>query len=293
VTGAWRLGRVLWKAFDGFTRNDGSPMAGYIAFSGLLSLFPFLIFCATLTGILLGPDESDRIIDALFEIAPQHVALTLEPVVSEVLNKQSGEVLTLSALFAIWVASNAVEAFRLAFDRAYAVDDPRNFFQNRALAISLVFLGAMVAVLLGVSIIFSPILLRMLRTVALVPIPPAAGYITYGFGIVVFMSFILVMHRTLPGRSMRGTHLWPGALTTTILWVILASGFTIYLSFTPTYTVTYGTLAGVIITLMFFYLTGATIIYGAEVNAALDRTVREENSRILARSEMGATWRWD
>jgi len=49
----------------------------------------------------------------------------------------------------------------------------------------------------------------------------------------------------------------------------------------------------VIITLMFFYLTGATIIYGAEVNAALDRTVREENSRILARSEMGATWRWD
>ncbi|HMQ92602.1 MAG TPA: YihY/virulence factor BrkB family protein [Amaricoccus sp.] len=293
MTGPGRLFGILWTAFDGFNRNDGSPMAGYIAFSGLLSLFPFLIFCATLTGILLGPDESDRIIDALFEIAPQHVALTLEPVVSEVLNKQSGEVLTLSALFAIWVASNAVEAFRLAFDRAYAVDDPRNFFQNRALAISLVFLGAMVAVLLGVSIIFSPILLHLLRSVALVPIPPAAGYITYGFGIVVFLSFILVMHRTLPGRSMRGTHLWPGALTTTVLWVILASGFTIYLSFTPTYTVTYGTLAGVIITLMFFYLTGATIIYGAEVNAALDRTVREENARILARSEMGATWRWD
>jgi membrane protein len=151
----------------------------------------------------------------------------------------------------------------------------------------------MVAVLLGVSIIFSPILLRVLREVVLLPIPPGAGYMTYGFGIVVFMTFILVMHRTLPGRSMRGTHLWPGMLVTTILWVVMAGGFTTYLSFTPTYTVTYGTLAGVIITLMFFYLTGATIIYGAEVNAALDRTVREENARILARSEMGATWRWD
>ena len=69
------------------------------------------------------------------------MALTLEPVVVEVLGKQSGEVLTLSALFAIWVASSAVEAFRIAFDRAYAVPDPRGFIENRALAIVLVFVG--------------------------------------------------------------------------------------------------------------------------------------------------------
>ena len=110
VRRAKRLLKVLWVAFDRFNRNDGSAMAGFIAFSGLLSLFPFLIFAATLTGILLGGDQSDEIIESLFQIAPEHVALTLEPVVVEVLNKQSGEVLTLSALFAIWVASSAVEA---------------------------------------------------------------------------------------------------------------------------------------------------------------------------------------
>ena len=96
---------VLWTAFDRFNRNDGWSMAGFIAFSGLLSLFPFLIFAATLIGILVGPDRSDTIIESLFEIAPEDVARTLSPVVIEVLNKQSGEVLTLSALFAIWVAS--------------------------------------------------------------------------------------------------------------------------------------------------------------------------------------------
>ena len=79
------------------------------------------------------------------------------------------------------------------------------------------------------------------------------------------------MHRVLPGRRLKGCRLWPGVLVTTVLWVAMAFGFSIYLSFTPTYTVTYGTLAGVIITLMFFYFTGATIIYGAEVNAALNR----------------------
>ena len=152
-----RTFRVLWDALERFNLNDGSAMAGFIAFSGLLSIFPFLIFAATLTGIIVGEARSEEIIDALFRIAPEHVARTLEPVVGEVLGKQSSQILTLSALFAIWVASNAVEAFRIAFDRAYAVVDPRNFFQNRALAIVMVFVGAVVAALLGLMIIFSPL----------------------------------------------------------------------------------------------------------------------------------------
>jgi membrane protein len=262
---------VLWTAFNRFDRNDGWSMAGFIAFSGLLSLFPFLIFAATLVGILVGPDRSDTIIESLFEIAPEHVAKTLTPVVVEVLNKQSGEVLTLSALFAIWVASSAVEAFRVAFDRAYAVPDPRGFIHNRALAIALVFLGAAVAALLGVSILFSPLILRFLEHGLLRPVPALTSWLTSLFGVLVFVAFLLVMHRTLPGRRMKGSRLWPGVIVTTVLWVAFASAFSIYLSYTPTYTVTYGTLAGVIITLMFFYLTGATIIFGAEVNAALNQ----------------------
>jgi membrane protein len=271
VRAARRFVRALWVAFDRFNRNDGSPMAGYIAFSGLLSIFPFLIFAATLVGILVGNERSEPIIEALFEIAPEHVALTLEPVVKEVLNKQSGEVLTLSALFAIWVASNAVEAFRIAFDRAYAVPDPRGIIENRLMAILLVIIGAAVAALLGVSILFAPLILRFFDRVLMMPVPAVASYLTYGIGVLVFIGFVWLMHRTLPGRRLKSARLWPGVLVTTVLWVAFASAFSTYLSFTPTYTVTYGTLAGVIITLMFFYLTGATIIFGAELNAALNR----------------------
>ncbi len=273
-----RAFRVVWVAVDRFNRNDGWSMSGFIAFSGLLSIFPFLIFAATLTGIMVGPQRSDVIIEALFEIAPAHVAQTLSPVVEEVLNKQSGEVLTLSAVFAIWVASSAVEAFRVAFDRAYAVPDPRGFIHNRALAIMLVFLGAIVAALLGVTILFMPLILRFAENVLHVPVPPAATYVTYLFGVLVFIAFLLVMHRVLPGRHVKDSRLWPGVLVTTALWAAAASGFSIYLSFTPTYTVTYGTLAGVIITLMFFYLTGLTIIFGAEVNAALNQFGYAERS---------------
>jgi len=277
--------RALWNAAERFHLNDGSAMAGFIAFSGLLSIFPFLIFAATLTGILLGESRSTEIIDALFAIAPEHVALTVEPVVVEVLGKRSQQVLTLSALFAVWVASNAVEAFRIAFDRAYAVADPRGIIHNRLLAILLVFVGAIVAALLGLSIIFSPFLLDLAERVTGRAVPDATGYITYGFGIVVFVGFVLVMHMVLPGRSVSLRRLWPGVLVTTLTWLMAASGFTLYLSFVPTYTVTYGTLAGVIITLMFLYLTGATIIFGAELNAALQR--------LAPPPRTGETWRSD
>jgi len=271
VRGLRRAFRVVWVAVDRFNRNDGSAMAGFIAFSGLLSLFPFLIFATTLTGIMFGGEQSDSIIESLFEIAPTHVAQTLEPVVTEVLSKQSGEILTVSAMFAIWVASSAVEAFRIAFDRAYAVPDPRGFIENRALAIMLVFIGAIVAALLGVTILFSPLILRFFETVLLVSIPPVASYVTYFCGVMVFIGFLMIMHRVLPGRRLKSARLWPGVLVSTFLWVVFALGFSIYLSFTPAYTVIYGTLAGVIITLMFFYLTGAVIIYGAEFNAAMNR----------------------
>ncbi|PJN96134.1 hypothetical protein CNY89_04360 [Amaricoccus sp. HAR-UPW-R2A-40] len=268
---AWRFVRALWDAFERFNLNDGWPMAGFIAFSGLLSIFPFLIFAATLTGMIVGEARSAQIIDALFNIAPEHVARTLEPVIVEVLAKQSGGILTLSAVFAIYVASNAVEAFRIAFDRAYAVADPRGIIQNRILAIFIVFVGAIVAALLGLLIIFSPLFMLMAESFANRRIPLVSGYMTYGFGILVFSGFVLLMHLTLPGRSIALKRLWPGVLVSTAVWLAAAGGFTYYLRYTPTYTVTYGTLAGVIITLMFFYLTGATIIYGAEVNAALHR----------------------
>ncbi len=266
VRRAWR---VLYGAIWRFNQNDGAAMAGYIAFTGLLSIFPFLIFATTLTGILIGEDQSDQVIEALFQIVPEHVALTLKPVVADVLDNQSSEVLTLSALFAIWTASNAVNAFRIAFDRAYAVGEPRGIIHNRALSVGMVMIGALVAAILGFSILLSPLLLRLLAKYSQFPVPPIAGYISYAFGILVFIGFLLLMHRVLPARRQRASQLWPGVLMTTLIWVAAATGFSYYLSYTPTYTVTYGTLAGVMITLMFLYITGATIIFGAEFNSTL------------------------
>jgi membrane protein len=262
---------VLWDAWNRFNRNDGNAMAGYVAFSGLLSIFPFLIFCTSLIGLLVGPAKTEATVAALFDIAPEHVARTLEPVVIEVLHNRNNSLLTVSILFAVFVASNAVDSIRMAFDRAYLVV-PDHFVLNRLRAITFVLVGAVVAALLGLTILLSPLLIRLATNLLQVQVPGIAGYLTYAFGLVVFIGFTWGLHRYLPGRRLsRAIRLWPGVLLTALLWIIAATGFSTYLSYTPSYTVTYGTLAGVIITLMFFYITGVAVIFGAEFNAALNR----------------------
>ena len=90
----------------------------------------------------------------------------------------------------------------------------------------MVFVGAIVAALLGLMIIFSPLVMLMAERLTGEPIPLVAGYITYGFGILVFFGFVLVMHVILPGRSISARRLWPGVLVTTVLWLLAAGGFT-------------------------------------------------------------------
>jgi len=85
----------------------------------------------------------------------------------------------------------------------------------------------------------------------------------------VFLLFLTIFHRVLPSQSMKNERIWPGILVSVFLWLFGALGFSVYLSLTPTYAVTYGTLTGVIVLAMFFYLTGVAIIFGAEVNAVL------------------------
>lgn len=260
---------VARSAYRRFTRDDGTAMAGYIAYSAFLSLFPFMIFMSTLAGVIIGPDNSQTVIDELFTLAPEHIAQTLEPVLKEVIGQSRGGLLTFSAVAALWIASNAVEAIRIAFDRAYDVDDPRGFILRRSICIGFVFVAAIAFAVLGFIIILAPLAISLAREYLPFDIPFGLGMIRYILGVLVFALFLLMLNRWLPSRAPRVRRVLPGIIVSTLLWLIGATGFSIYLAFAPSYTVTYGAFASVIVTLLFFYITGAIVIFGAEVNAAL------------------------
>lgn len=264
--------RVLRAAYARFDKDDGIAMAGYIAFSSLLAIFPFLIFAAALVGLLVGPEQNEEAVNVLFRVAPEHIAQTLEPVLHEVLVDRGQGVLTLSILVAIFLASNAVDAFRVAFDRAYDVSKSRGFIVRRLISLAFVFLGALVAVVMAVSIIFTPLLFQLAERWLDISLPASMGVLIFILGVVVFVLFLVALHRVLPSRAMKGRRIWPGVMVSLILWLLGAVVFSIYLSLTPTYAVTYGALTGVMVLAMFFYLTGVAIIFGAEVNAVLKLT---------------------
>ena len=70
--------------------------------------------------------------------------------------------------------------------------------------------------------------------------------------------------------ALKTFRIWPGILASMLIWVCLATLYSIYLAFAPNYSLTYGALAGVILTLLFFYLTGVALIFGAQVNATVN-----------------------
>jgi membrane protein len=272
----------LFAAVKRFGNDMGSVLAGNIAYSLMLAVVPFLIFATALTGFVVGAEASQTALSALFSATPEHVAQTLKPVLLEVVGERRGGLLTLSALATIWAASNGVEAVRIGLDRAYDVDDARHVALSRLISISVVLVGFAIFTVLSALIVFAPLVFVMIERWTPIDIPFAADLVRYVLGLTVLAGALWPMHRLLPSRSMRGLKLWPGILASVVIWGAAATGLSIYLAYAPSYTVTYGTLAGVIVTLLFFYLTGVALIFGAEVNAVV-------NAARLAEDRWGAT----
>jgi membrane protein len=266
VRAVWRLTRSVLARFE---RHDGGAMAGYIAYASFLAIFPFAIFATALAGMIIGRDETGDIQRALFDLAPAHIAQTLSPVIRGVTDGARDGLLTVSGLGALWAASNAVEALRVAFDRAYQVRRPRGFLSRRARGLGFVVLATATFTLLGLLVIVAPLAIALVERYLEVPIPMGLALARHALGLAVLLFFLFQINLLLPSQRPPRRRLWPGICVSAALWTLGAVGFSIYLAHAPSYTVTYGAFAGVIVTLLFFYLTGAAIIIGAEVNAAL------------------------
>lgn len=280
------LWRLFIRAYMRFERHDGTAMAGYVAFSVFLSLFPFAIFFSALTGILIGPEDSRLVFDVLVELAPPHIAKTLTPVLDEVIGRSRGGLLTLSGLGAIWVASNAVEALRVALDRAYDAAETRSFVRRRVMALGFVLFAGVTFTALGFVIILAPLMIRLAEEWTGFQPPGGMNFVRYLVGLVGFSVFLITLNRLLPNGAPRIRSVLPGVFVATLMWIVGASGFSVYLSYAPSYTVTYGGFAGITITLLFFYLTSAVVIFGAELNAA-----RLALKKIDIEKERGDAWR--
>lgn len=259
---------VLRDAVYAFSEDDGNALAGHVAFSTLMGIFPFVILASNVGAILFGVNRGAEAVDQLFTYAPEHVARTLEPVLRGVLEGSGGGVLTLSALAALWFSSNAFEALRTGFDRAYQ-GARYAWWTGRLISLLCVVVTIIVSLVLGGTIVLAPLIFSIVESRLDILVPPGAGVARYVLGTAVFIVYMLFLHRILPRHKARVSELLPGVVATSVIWIFAASAFSVYIGLTPSYSSTYGALAGVAITLMFFYITAISVLFGAALNAVL------------------------
>ena len=269
--------RAAWRLV---MADEGLVLAGYIAFTAFLSLFPFLIFLAALAGFLGDRETADRFIEAMFEFMPDDVAETLAPAVGEVVGARHGGLLTFGILFTLWFASNGFEALRTGLNRAYGVSEQRAIWWLRLQSIAFVISGGLIILFLSLVVVLGPLVWRVLGPTVdqMLETRLVFGTARYVFAAVLLFGALIFLHRWLPNTRQALRRILPGVAATTVLWLLGAGLFAWYVGHLTDYSVYYGSLGGVAITLMFFYVSAIIFIFGAEINAVW----REETGRQAA-----------
>ena len=252
--------------------NDGFIHAGNLAFLALMALFPFFIV-ATALATLLGQTESGSLtVATILSQLPPQVALTLRDPISEALNARTGPLLWFGAIIGLWTAASFVETVRDILRRAYGVKYSAPFWEYRLGSIALI-VGAVVVMMFAFALtlalrsiqaaieVWFPFAENVETMVAYFRIVPALAL----FGTVYALFYVLT-----PSRYRRPEcRKWPGALLITIWWLATVEILPWTLSAFGGYDLTYGSLAGVMVVLIFFFLIGLGVVTGAELNAAL------------------------
>ncbi|MBB5752998.1 YihY/virulence factor BrkB family protein [Prosthecomicrobium pneumaticum] len=271
---------VAVETLEGFVFHRATRAANDIAVSAFIALFPFLIFVASLANLLRSPSLFAAAEQSIFVLWPTDIAHPLVRESARVINSLGGEAAAFSLAVAVWLSSNALEAVRESFDDAYEIVERRGWWRRRAESVVLVLLGA--GFLLALAWIVGFLSALPLPTVTLAPLVPQpvslARMVQVLSGLVVYLGLLVACHRRLVhgGRSFKA--ILPGIGFTLVLSAAATWGFALWTSRIVDYRTTYGSLAIALATLVLFVLLAATLVLGAELNAAIER-VRDDRAK--------------
>jgi membrane protein len=273
---------VLHRVFVG-TYNDGFIHAGNLAYLAVVSIFPFFITGAALFSVIGEESERAATINAILFALPPAVGDVIAPVARGIVEERSGWVLWGGGLVGLWTVGSLVETIRDILRRAYGTRPTQAFWKYRLLSTGII-LAAVVLLMLSLIAQFLigaaqevieawvPQLYDAVDSLALSRLVPVIG---------LYASLYLIFLTLTPAAYRKRRYpKWPGALVTTAWWAGTTAALPPLLSSVFSYDLTYGSLAGIMIALFFFWLVGLGMVMGAELNAALAETPEEEEDRI-------------
>jgi membrane protein len=285
--------RIIKRTVEGTLDDDCFGLAAELAYYFFLALFPALIFGVSLLGFLPVRGAIPAMLSRLSTVAPHDVVNIVGAQLQQLISRPNTSLLTLGIIGALWSSSSAVSAIIDTLNRVYEIKESRSWWRVRLRAIILTiglilfFLLAMVLVLIGPvvanwldsSLHLGAIVITLWNVVRWI----GAFFLTV-LGIDIVYSFG-------PDAETRWVWITPGSLLATILWIAGSVGFRFYIAYFGTYNATYGAIGGIIVLMLWFYISGLSILIGAELDASIDQAVVEKRKITLqqgARRRIGA-----
>ncbi|HEX6721934.1 MAG TPA: YihY/virulence factor BrkB family protein [Burkholderiaceae bacterium] len=267
---------VAWRAMRNYVLHQSGNQAGSVAFSWLLSMFPLALLLSAAAAFVGRPGDAAQLVLRVVSYAPALVRDVLQPTISEVLGQRSQALVALGLFATVWTASSGMQAVRTALNRAYGIERGLSFWKARikvTLLTIVVGLGMLIA--FG-SVVVMPYVWELVNRNA----PDRQTLLWLHDGVrhgsaFLFLSLLYgVLYAWLPDLGRRSRSIVPGAVIGALLWVAAAIALSFALRSAGKLVLVYGGLAGIVATMVFLYISAATLIFGAEVNGALSADSR-------------------
>lgn len=271
---------IAWRVIKRLGSDNVTLVAGGLAMYALLSVFPGLAAAVAIYGIFSTPADVGRHMSAFSGVLPPGVWDIFNTQL-QAISSHAQSTLSLAAVIgvviALWSARSAMSALMTATNIAYGEREKRSFFVQVLLSLGLTvgaIVGFLIMLLLGVAI---PVTLKVLGT------SPWVRWIADGLQWLLLWAFAVVglafVYRYAPARQPARWHwlTWGSAVSAT-LWLAGSAVFAIYVRSFAGYSKTYGALGGVVALLMWFYVSSLFVVFGAELNAEMERQTREDTT---------------
>jgi membrane protein len=262
--------RLGWRVLDR-SLGEGAAYAGNLAYMAMVTIFPFFLVIAAIGAAFGRTEDGRRVLDAFLQAVPDDVAAVIAGPIEGLIAARSGDLLTIAIIVGLWSASGFVETLRDIVRRAYgARAGPA--WRNRLLSVA----GILVLALLLLVAFALQFIAVGAEQVVLRLMPEAMRDLAHAIGLyrlvpmaVIFLALWLLFALFTPMAWRPRAWRWPGALLTAAVWMGATTLLPGIIARVANYHLTYGSLAGVMITLLFFYIVGLGLVMGANLNAEL------------------------
>ena len=288
-TGLWP---TLKRTVREFQEDNLSDWAATLTYYGLLALFPALIVLVSIVGLVGDPESTtNTLTEIVTEIGPDSAAATFEGPIKQVTESRStaGFALIASTLVALWSASGYLGAFIRASNVIYETREGRPFWKLRPLQLLMTLVVVLLLAVMALGVVLTgPIVSDVADPIGVSD--TAVSVWNYAKWVLIALLFVLMIgliYYASPNVKQRGVK-WisPGGLVALVVWLVASAGFALYVSQFGSYNKVYGSLAGVVIILIWMWITNLAILFGHELNAERERDVQLKEGLPGAEKEL-------